>query len=217
MKAYMILAVLSLNLMSGPASAQSLPFSQDFDGGSAEGFKNPDGLWAVHAGVYYVKQRGYEVFSWAYAGDEAWTDYTLTARIYAGGGKDQILGVRMQDDGDGYLINVRADPWNDVVFTKWVDGWQDHQVFSPVNNKNTEWHKIMVITDGPAFTVWWDGLMILHHTDRQAPYLDGGIALVSYTGGIIQYQTLKIDDVEVTEAVVPVEAASWSDVKVLYR
>jgi len=202
---------------AGTACAQDLPFSQGFDGGSAEGFKNPDGQWSVVAGVYQVEHSGFEVFSWAFAGDDNWSDYTLNARIYAAGGTSQIIGVRMQDDGDGYVINLRADPWNDVVFTKWTNGQQDHLVFAPVNNKNMEWHKIEVVAVGPEVTVRWDGRLILRHTDHHEPYLEGGIALVSYTGGVVRYQVMKVDDVEVVNRVVPVEAASWSDLKVLYR
>ena len=80
------------------------------------------------------------------------------------------------------------------------------------------WHHFDIPLAGPEISVYVDELSLFTYTDLSPdPYLSGGIAAVSYSGGVIQHQTVFVDNVRVSLDAVATQAVSWSHVKSLYR
>lgn len=213
-----VACLLVLTLAAHVAAAQDILFSADFEDGTADGFADPTGQWAVADGKYVVAQTGFEVYSWAYAGGAAWTDYTATVRMLALGSINQIFAVRTQADGDCYVVNLRAEPFNDLNVVKRSGGTYTVIASTDLPNQIDVWHVLDIRVEGSTISVDVDGQPGLVCTDTWQPFLNGGIAAASYTGGITQYQKVLVDKVTVTgDASLPATEGSWSGLKALFR
>lgn len=211
--------ILVCGLVSG-AGAEIL-FEEDFSDGTADGFTEVGGPWSVtSSGRYTTDIYGYEVFAWSFIGSQAWTDYTFSMVIRSKVSKNHILAVRVQENGDCYLVNMRSRPFNDIVLTKYVGGGFQHLLFQPIRVKG-QWHKLAVSVVGSTITASENGSELFSYSDIYDPFLAGGAAVVALAGGLVEHQELFVDDILVEslegKSVVPIEGTSWSHLKALYR
>lgn len=213
-----LLSIMGMVLCAHGAFGQVL-FEQDFDAGEATGFVTFDPCWTVTpSGEYFIDNAGYEIFAWSYAGDPSWSDYIYSYDLMSMESVNQLAAFRVQSPGNAYVVNMRSAPWNDIVLTKWVNGTQRHVLVRPHANRNAVWHHYDIQVAGPVISVYVDDEHVFTYVDdSSSPYLTGGIAAVSYSGGVVQYQKLFMDNVVVDGAVVALETASFSDVKLRYR
>lgn len=208
--------LLALSWLAG-ATAQAALLDEDFNDGVANDFTTYDDAWWVEYGVYRCHTVGNSVFSFATAGDLTWTDYHLALDIMSFGSTAHLIYFRTQDVLNSYSVDLRSAPYNDVHLELRTNGDREDLAVASFPNENGEWHHFDIEVIGKDITVRADGelLFFVHHAD--APWENGGIALVSFSGGVIQEQQLYVDNVLVTAMVVGTEATSWSSIKALYQ
>jgi hypothetical protein len=210
--------LLALVVCGSSALAQGDLLQEDFEDGVADGFVAECPLWEVTGGgTYHVDNMGYELYCWSFAGDTAWDNYTYSLDIKSMFSVNQLAAFRVQENGDCYVINVRSDPWNDAVISKWTGGSNLVLFSAPFDNVNEVWHHFEIAVLGPTMELFVDGQEVLTFTDTFNPLLNGKIGVLSYTGGVMQEQKLDIDNIMVDSFVVPVTNSSLSSVKALYR
>jgi hypothetical protein len=198
-------------------AADEVLLFEDFEDGVADEVEPQDDLWEVVEGVYHCHATGYNYYSKSLAGSEAWTDYVFECDIRVEGSISQMVFVRLQDLGNFYEINVRGDPYNDVLLFKWIDGIQHFLHSAPFANQTGTWKHYTIRAIGHEITVEFDGNELLSYTDQADPFLSGRISLVCHTGGEIQWQDAYFDNVLVYVPVIDMETSSWGAVKSLYR
>ncbi len=199
-----------------PARGQDLLW-EDFEDGVADGFTVQSGAWEVVDGAYHVHSQGFEVFLVSVAGAAEWTDYHVECDLKALGSVNQSVRFRVQDPLNWYVVNVRGAPYNDALLAKMVNGVKTVIAAQPFPNVNGVWHHFTIDVTRPNVRFMCDATPLLDFTDTDSPFLEGGIALESLSGGVIQWQDMYFDNVLVRVQVVPVERATWGDVKSGYR
>ena len=212
-----LIALLVLIPFPSTASAEILLW-EDFEDGVADGFVEIDPYWSVLDGAYRCYVYGANTFTLSAAGDGTWSDYSVDCDIRASGSINQVVAFRLQDRHNFYDLNLRADPYNDVVLSKVVGGSDAWNRFAPLPNTIGEWHHLHVSCEGNRIKVGIDGESLFDHYDETNPYLVGGIAVAGYAGGSIPLQIAWYDNVLV-EGVAPIATSesSWDHVKSLYR
>lgn len=206
-------------LVSSNSLGQMLLF-EDFEDGVADAFTPLDGNWRVTEGVYECRSEndGFDYFSISIGGASDLTDYSAECDVRVLGSVNQVLGFRFQDPANFYDLNVRGEPYHDVVFSKVVNGSNFFSRSWPFVNSIGESHHISIHAVGSQFSFEVDGRFIGQSKDDHDPFLTGGIALIGFTGGIVGWQTAYFDNVAVYATdVVANELSSWSNVKVLFR
>ena len=196
-------------------------FEEDFNDGTADGFTEDCDLWSVTpSGRYTIDLYGNEVFSWSFIGGSAWTDYTFSLDVRSKDSKNHIAAVRVQENGDCYIINMRSRPFNDIVLTKYIGGEFHNLLFLPAR-VNGEWQKISVRVVGSTIIASESGTELLKYHDTEEPLLAGGAAVVALAGGLVRHQELFVDNIRVesleVKTIVPIEDTTWSHLKALSR
>ena len=218
MREFGYLIFIAILTFSSSALAEYVLFQEDFSDGVADGFVSDCSIWEVSPeGTYHIENTGYEVFCWSFAGETWWDDYGYSLSIKSEGSINQMCAFRAQDNGDCYLINVRATPWNDVWLYKVIDGIINPIFSTELSNTGGVWHDFNVTAIGPTINFAFDGQDIFTYSDSVDPFMYGKIGVVSYTGGVIQQQTLDIDDILVDYLIVPTARTTWSKLKAFYR
>jgi len=218
MRVWGIFVFFALLILAGNAGAVGDLFDENFDDGSADGFVPDCPLWNIsYEGTYHISNSGYEVYCWTIAGDATWSDYTYSLSLKSQFSVNQIIAFRVQENRDCYVLNLRADPWNDAVLTKWKDNILYHLSFVSFPNYNGIWHDLQVSLIGATMQFNVDGQEVFTFTDDEDPFLTGKIGVISYTGGVIQQQILDVDNVRVDSFVVPTTNTTLSSIKALYR
>lgn len=210
------LLIFSLFLTPDPIMAQDLLY-EDFEDGIAEAFQPQDSFWEVSEGVYQCNVEGYEYLSKSIAGDGSWSDYSFECDLQVEGAFSQIVLVRLVDPDNFYQIDVRGEPWNDANLFKWVDGVQQHLLTVNYNSTTGVWHHYRIDLWQNQIRVEFDGEEIFTVEDTSDPFLYGGIGLAGYTGGVIQWQQAKFDNVIVSTITSSTENNTWGELKALYR
>jgi Domain of Unknown Function (DUF1080) len=133
----------------------------------------------------------------ALTGDTAWTDYTITAKVYDR--QNVAMGLVARANGTNFY-RYRAVPASLAdgtitthVLEKVVDG-----VATPLTSATDagytqrEWHQVSMNVRGSTITVWLDGVLVLTAQDTSFPA--GQAGLTTYAVGEIFF-----DDVTVTQ------------------
>jgi len=214
------LAIIMIGGLAIESGAEIL-FEEDFSDGTADGFTEDCDLWSVTpSGWYTIDIYGYEVFSWSFIGGSAWTDYTFSMDIRSKDSKNHIAAVRVQDNGDCYLINLRSRPFNDIVLTKYIGGEFHNLFFLPAKVVGQR-QKMAVSVVGSTISASENGSLLFSYTDTDEPLLTGGAAVVALAGGLVLHQELFVDNIRVEslegKSIVPTEETTWSHLKALYR
>jgi hypothetical protein len=86
-------------------------FSDDFEDGNYTGWNTNSGTWSVITdGTKVLKQSGTSASAYAYTGDAAWNDYTVSAKIkplvYNGTDRTVALMARFQSTSNFYCVKL---------------------------------------------------------------------------------------------------------------
>jgi hypothetical protein len=208
--------MLALVVGAAPVAGQTLLW-EDFDDGVANSFTVQSGNWEVVSGSYHVRNDGFEIYVASLAGDTNWNDYSFECDLKAVGSINQHVRFRVQDDLNYYEINMRAAPYNDAHLQKVVNGYRSTLSTASFANVNNVWHHFAVSLSGPEIQFACDGTPLIQYTDGATPFMNGGIALASYSGGVVQWQDMYFDNVLVHTQAVPATSAAWGEVKALFR
>ncbi len=205
-----------LVLAAGSAAGQVL-LAEDFDDGVADGFTPLSGDWEVVSGEYVGSVEGYEVFGFSAAGGPEWMDYRIELDLRVLGSINHVLRFRFTEPGEGYELNVRASPHNDVFLYKWSGGV--HVLLASADIGYTEpgfEHHFQIELLGNRIVVFFDREAVFDLVDAYDPILAGGIQLGSFSGGAVQWQNAHYDNVLVEAFVIPAAGLSWSSLRRLY-
>jgi hypothetical protein len=190
-------------LADSPHARGAVLLSEDFDDGVADDFLPQSGSWEVVDGVYHGHTEGYESDGISIAGDAAWADYRVEYDLMTSDAPNQMIAFRIVSLSDHYFLNMRADPWNDVVLTKVVDGVRTDLAYSTYVNQDETWHHMIVELTGAHIRFICDGHPLLDYTDGDDPFLYGMIGAFSHSGGSISHQDVYYDNVVVIEIAAP--------------
>ena len=91
-----------------PTPTPSVLFADDFSAYVPGRWTIVNGTWQVTNGVFDAVGAGGGIDGWAYAGDQAWTDYTVHARINMIGGNGLILFRSTGHLQNEYHVNIWA-------------------------------------------------------------------------------------------------------------
>ena len=211
----LILVFLLLPIVAG---SQEL-LDWNFDDGTMGPFTPLGPGWEVVDGSLYCHAEGYAFFSSVLAGDPDWSDYTVAADVRAEGGVNHMLRFRVSDFQDYYEVNLRAEPFNDLVLGR-MDflGWRSLASVA-INTELGVWHRIEVMVEDFTMSVRIDGVNVLTFDDPERPeeLRNGSIALVCLSGGYTFWQDIWFDNVTVGTMTVPVVTTSWTGVKNLFH
>lgn len=165
-------AVSSSTLM-GPVvslNGETVLLDENFDDGVADGWTSTSGTWTVQGAVYSGQASGGN--SYALAGDAAWTDYTLEAKVNVtnnvNGNKDAGLVFRYVDEDNHYVLYLKNDDRSGrkMELVKVVNGVKttlDHA--SPSVAADT-FYTYKVVLDGDTIEVYQDDVLQLSATDN---------------------------------------------------
>jgi hypothetical protein len=220
----MLRNVVGLALVAGwiaaPAAARAETLlAENFDDGTADGFLVESGTWDVTGGMYHSRVDGFDVSAVSVTAittlNHEWRDYRVEADVRADGSINHILRFRIQDETSYYQWNVRADPYNDAWLEKIVRGQHVVLATVPFANTPSAWHHLAVEAIGPNLAGFCDGQVLVSGVDTMGPpYLAGPIGVVAFSGGVIQWQDVYVDDVVVTTIEpVAMKATSWGALK----
>ncbi|MEA2026785.1 MAG: hypothetical protein U9O18_08835 [Chloroflexota bacterium] len=165
----------------------SAPFAADFEDGSRDGFQLEPG-WSVSGGRLTGKGH-----SWARAGSQAWTDYTLKAQVKLRRGSVHV-NVRVGDEGR-YFVGIGE---NGLYLAKSYGGWQKVKDLAAASvDVGRREHAVRVDVDGPRIRVFLDGILRIDYKDPK-PLPAGAIAFESLEGS-----SVTVDDVRVRPEPIP--------------
>jgi N-acetylneuraminic acid mutarotase len=190
---------------SVPPTSTPIPgnilFSDDFSG-ELKNWTVISGTWGIDAGRLKGVGHGGQIDGYLYAGDQSWTDYALTTRVYF-------------DDGEADLILRSTGHWqNEYRLTLWTpstyelirytNGVPEHITgntydASPVPFTNPS--DVRVELTGSRIRVFINNALMVDFTDPQ-PLLAGQFGL-----GVIWSYQVHYDDVVVTGISAPAPTA----------
>ena len=211
--------LISAILLTIPGGALGgIIFSENFDDGVADGFTVLGGEWEVVNGTYHAHTQGFEFWGISLAGSAEWGDYHFECDLYAEGSVNQVVWFRVFSPLHYYELVVRADPWNDAFLNKMINGNKVVLAYDPYYPNSPEtWHHIQIDVVANEIMARFDEDLLFDIYDFSSPYLQGHIALASYSGGVIQWQDVFFDNVVVEVFVISNERQTWGQVKNLYR
>lgn len=169
------------------ASRGHVLFESDFSQTEQPGITfDQEGVWSVRDGVLHAalpdeKQKR----SFAYIGEESWTDYSVDLDVMGIRGVDKGIAVRMEG-GKAVVVDLRSGDYGDVIVYRGF-ARLGHE---PFPNRNGEWHHLRVEVEGGRYRVWVDGRLQVDRLERRDRRPQGRIALVAYTGGVGQCEVV---------------------------
>jgi hypothetical protein len=178
----------------------TLPFSEDFEDGVADGFIDsvdkelqPLGSWLVvdDGSKVYQQQTVTSDPSWAVGGDYRWTDQLLTVKMKVVSGIDDflaIVAVRLSSfDGYAYL-EIQS---NQIKLRLRNAGSTTDQVVYKFDSDLTEgsWHSYGLGVKGSDYTVYFDEQVV--GTASNSELSAGGIAL-GVSDAVVEFDDLNV-------------------------
>lgn len=210
--------VLAAALLFGAASTSGqILLVEDFDDGVADGFTPLSGAWEVVGGEYLAHIEGPGVYGRCAAGEESWQNYQFECDLKIFGSINHVLRFRVSSSGSGYELNIRAEPYFDAYLYKWIDGNRYEIAWLPFHHNESEvWHRFEIQALVDHLVVRMDEELLFDLVDTNEAILNGGIELIVFSGGVIQWQDAYYDNVLVTALTTAVADGAWSGVKALY-
>lgn len=142
-----------------------------------------------------------------------WSECAIDVDLKGFLGINKMVTLRSGADRVGYNVNLRSDPFNDVVLDKIAapNGPVVRLAITPLPNTNGTWLHLRIEAHGPRIQVSIDGIPYIDYVDPD-PLLAGGVCLRGYTGSggshLVQW-----DNVFITEGAIPVEPVTWGQIK----
>lgn len=155
-------------VLATPASAATV-LADDFEDGDSAGWVTSGGRWSVITdGSRVLRQSGTSANARATAGDLAWTDYEVTARVkptpFAGRRGAVGLRARVSSDTSYYYLQLRPD--DTVELGKVVRGRSTVLATAAVSDSAGTWHSMALATRGTTLTGRVDSVSLTRATHR---------------------------------------------------
>ncbi|MBG0564996.1 pectate lyase family protein [Actinoplanes aureus] len=184
-------AVVAGMVATGPAYAETL-FGDDFNDGNATGWSRNGGSWSVVTdGSPAYRQSSTSSNARALAGNTAWTDYTVQARVrpiaYAGADRTAGIAARAQSTSQYYALVLTGS--GTAQLQRVSGGTATALGTAAVGGTTGAWRVLALRAQGSTLTGYVDGTAVLQATD--SAFGSGRIGLV--TG----YTSASYDDVVV--------------------
>ena len=135
----------------------------------------------------------------ALVGDPSWQNYTFTVDMQGVEGVDKLVYFGVVDGKKTYLIKIRSDPANELVFVEQKAGKPDREIKKvPFKNYNRVPYRVSVTVKGKNLQVSIDSLKLMDVTDNLSD-LTGqvGVGLLPATGEGALVASIWFDNVEV--------------------
>jgi hypothetical protein len=179
-----------------PPASIPLPYSEDFESGSASGWSFIMNPWAVidDAGnsVFQLETTGDSETTWAIGGDRNWTNVRVQMRVKFVTGEGMILLSPRWQNLDNQTF-VEYQPMDLPKLRRRTNGSTSDLITAtmPLTFAPGQWHTVAVTLNGTAATLEFDGTVLGTATDP-TPLMSGGI------GVAIENGIAAIDDVRVS-------------------
>ncbi|RSM39928.1 hypothetical protein DMB66_57740 [Actinoplanes sp. ATCC 53533] len=185
--ATLLLAAGAAALRPAPAEAAAAPpvlLSDDFQDGAADGWRTSGGLWSVAADETSVlRQTTMSGRAVACAGDPAWADYAVTARVkpLTMSEPQSSAGVlaRVQPDGSHYYLATRAD--GTVELGRVTGGRATALASAAYPAYPAVWRSLTLVVKGDSLVGVVNGSPLLTATDTRLRRGRAGLATASGT------------------------------------
>jgi len=139
-----------------------------------------EGVWSIRDGVLHgVLPDEKQKRSFAYIGEETWTDYSVDVDVSGIRGVDKGLAVRMEGS-KAVVVDLRGGNYADLL----VYRGYSRLGREPLPNHNGEWNHLRVEVEGARYRVLVDGKLVIDRLEYHDKRPRGRIALVAYTGGV---------------------------------
>jgi hypothetical protein len=136
----------------------------------------------------------------AFAGNQAWKDYTFSVDLQTVEGMDRLVFVGVVPGKKLYQIRFRSDPANEIILTEQVDGKPDRDLKKVAfKNYNRMVYNLKVVTKGNNIKVLIDSIAVLDLTDPKID-LTGMVGIGLFQSAVTNgpIATIWFDNVEVT-------------------
>lgn len=147
-------------------------------------FSGPGGNWIVENGQYIgtvVKPcDNNDIFSYALAGDAAFSDHSFTVKVNGVQGVDKKIMFRYQSNGTRYDVNLIKT--GSINLQKWIDYSSSFLSWQSFNNSNENWYTLRVEAIGNEIKVFVDDQKLIDVVDSTDPLLTGKIGLQVWPG-----------------------------------
>jgi pectate lyase len=193
----LLLAVVVLHATAG--YAQTVPFTDNFEDGAADGWTKYQGTWSVVVdGTYVYRQSGLSSKYRAAAGSAAWKDYVVEARVKPTGwnGTDRFasLVARFQDGNNMYALALRSS--NKVALIKIASGANTVLAQTAYSVTLNTWYTLKLEVTDSTLRGYVNGILQVAATD--STFATGRI------GARTEYASANFDDFVVTTGGPPV-------------
>ncbi|CAK4853276.1 unnamed protein product [Aphanomyces euteiches] len=158
----------STSVQSGP-TVNTVLFQDDFNDGNANGWTSTSGTWSVISSAYSGTANS--GLSYSVAGDPAWTDYTLEAKVNVtnnvGGNKDAGLVFRYTDVNDYYVLYLKNNDntGRKMEIVKVVGGVKTSLTFANPSIAPDTFYTYKIVLNGTSIQAYKDGTLVLSTTD----------------------------------------------------
>jgi galactosylceramidase len=164
------------------ADAATVLFSDDFQDGTFDDWRQDGGSWAIAAETgnmsnKVLKQSSTNAEAIVTNGDPGWTDYSYQARLNLGDtGAYPGLLIRAQDKNNYYMFRINA-PGKVLEFSKRVGGTDSPVLASaPMSNVSANhWYTLKVEVIGYYFRCYLDGQEVIDYYDASGSFPSGKI------------------------------------------
>lgn len=130
------------------------------------------GAWEIIDGAYICTAGGKSI-----AGDIGWEDYTFSIDIKGVEIVDKIIVFRFNDKSKMYGVNLRSNPFNDIVLVKVPPLSGEVLQSARIMNYNDVWYSIKVSVVGNVIKIFVNNKLVINYTDNSSPILNGRIGV----------------------------------------
>lgn len=155
-------------VQAGPVVSQTL-FYDDFGDGNADGWTSTSGSWSVQSSQLVGQASSSN--SYSVAGDSAWTDYSLEAKVNVtnntGGNKDAGLVFRYTDANNHYVLYLKNNDktGRKMELVKVVGGVRTTLAYSNPSIAPDTFYAYKIVANGQQISVYKDGQLEFAVTD----------------------------------------------------
>jgi pectate lyase len=194
--------VLAFAVFTPSARAATL-LSDNFEDGNLDGWTRSGGSWSVVTdGTQVARQGSTSSDARALAGDAAWTDYSVQARVkpLSFNGSDRFTAVlaRAQSATSYYYLTLRSS--NTVQLKKLVGGSSTTLSTASVTVATNTWYTLRIEVSGNTLRGFVNGTQVGSATDNQ--FAAGRAGLATFNA------SASFDDVQVETGTTPTPTAT---------
>jgi hypothetical protein len=131
------------------------------------------GEWNIVNGRYTLSYNGRSI-----AGDNSWDDYTYVVDVLGIDVIDKIVFFRYIAADNSYGVDLRSNPYNDIVLTKNIPG-QGYETLASAHhqNYNDAYYSLKFVLSGAHIQIFVNDVLAIDYVDTNNPILNGRIGL----------------------------------------